>query len=194
MPKPIYGEAGSGILKHSLAILAFTNPSTNSYKRLVPGFEAPVSICYGMSNRSSVIRIPGYASSPDNKRFEFRPSDATGNPYLSFAVLLLAGIDGIINSIDPEKEGYGPIDINVYELQEQEKVRIKSLPKSLGESLEEYLPSNAVPTPLNSNCTTICKRLFIYNLFRLYRLGGRILLKYCTLFLVMTAEAQRPIF
>jgi glutamine synthetase len=166
-----------GILKHSPAILAFTNPSTNSYKRLVPGFEAPVSICFGTSNRSSVIRIPGYASSPEKKRFEFRPSDASGNPYLSYSVLLLAGIDGIINRIDPIKEGFGPFDVNVYELPEEERGKIKALPKSLDEALDalkadyefllrggvfdksfidnwidykynnEYIPSSIVPTP-----------------------------------------------
>lgn len=166
-----------GILKHSPAVLAFTNPSTNSYKRLIPGYEAPVSICFGESNRSSVIRVPGYATSPESKRFEFRPSDAMGNPYLSYSVLLLAGIDGIINKIDPVKEGYGPIDVNVFELTDSERSQIGSLPKSLPEALNalkqdhdfllrgdvfdshfidswinykyynEYIPYSAVPTP-----------------------------------------------
>jgi glutamine synthetase, type I len=169
MPKPLYGEAGSGmhihmmlrkdgrnifyneggysnlsrealffiggILKHSPALLGFTNPSTNSYKRLVPGFEAPVSICFGESNRSSVIRVPGYATSPETKRFEFRPSDAAGNPYLSYSALLLGGLDGMVNSTDPVKEGYGPFDVNVFELSDKEKTRIGTLPKSLDEAL-----------------------------------------------------------
>jgi glutamine synthetase len=125
-----------GLLKHSPAVLAFTNPSTNSYKRLVPGYEAPVSICYATSNRSSVIRIPGYANRPENKRFEFRPSDATCNPYLAYSAILMAGLDGIINKIDPVAEGFGPYDVNIYELDDETKKKIKALPKSLEEALE----------------------------------------------------------
>ncbi len=170
MPKPIYGEAGSGmhvhmqlfkdgkplfydekgysglsdtalyyiggLLKHAPALLAITNPSTNSYKRLVPGYEAPVSVCYATSNRSSVIRIPGYANRPESKRFEFRSSDATCNPYLAYSALLMAGLDGIINKIDPVKEGFGPYDVNIYDLSDEEKKKIKGLPKSLEEALE----------------------------------------------------------
>lgn len=170
MPKPIFGEAGSGmhvhmqlfkdgkplfydekgysglsqtalyfiggLLKHSPALLAFTNPSTNSYKRLVPGYEAPVSICYATANRSSVIRIPGYANRPENKRFEFRPSDATCNPYLAYSAMLMAGLDGIINKIDPVAEGFGPYDVNIFELDEEAKKKIKGLPKTLEEALE----------------------------------------------------------
>lgn len=184
MPKPLYGEAGSGmhvhmilrkdgknifyneegysklstealyfiggILKHSKALLGFTNPSTNSYKRLVPGFEAPVSICFATGNRSSVIRIPGYVKEPSKRRFEFRPSDATANPYLAYASLLMAGLDGIVNKIDPMKEGYGPYDVNVFDLPEEEKNKIEALPKSLDEALEElrkdhdFLTTNGV--------------------------------------------------
>jgi glutamine synthetase len=125
-----------GILKHSPALLAFTNPSTNSYKRLVPGFEAPVSICFATANRSSVIRIPGYANRPDKKRFEFRPSDATSNPYLAYSALLMAGLDGVVNKIDPIKEGYGPYDMNMYQLPEKIRNKIKSLPKSLEEAAD----------------------------------------------------------
>lgn len=170
MPKPFFGEAGSGmhvhiqlfkegkpvfydpdgysalsdtalyaiggILKHSPAIMAFTNPSTNSYKRLVPGYEAPVSLCFGTANRSSVIRIPGYATEPGEKRFEFRPLDATSNPYTAYAALLMAAIDGIKNKIDPTAEGFGPYDINVYALSEEERSKIKSLPKSLDEAAD----------------------------------------------------------
>lgn len=125
-----------GILKHSPALLAFTNPSTNSYKRLVPGYEAPVNLCFGMANRSAVIRIPAYAKKPEKKRFEFRSQDATCNPYLSFSALLLAGIDGIKNKIDPTEEGFGPYDVNVFNLPEEEKNKIKSLPKSLAEAAD----------------------------------------------------------
>ncbi len=170
MPKPILGEAGSGmhvhiqlfegdenlfyekggysdlsdvglyaiggILKHAASLMAFTNPSTNSYKRLVPGYEAPVSICYGTANRSSVIRIPGYATQPDKKRFEFRPSDATANPYLAYSALVMAAIDGIKHKIDPVKEGYGPLDVNVFHLSDEQRKRIKALPKNLFEVIE----------------------------------------------------------
>lgn len=125
-----------GVLKHAPSLLAFTNPSTNSYKRLVPGFEAPVSICFATANRSSVIRIPGYAKSPDKKRFEFRPSDGTCNPYLAYSAMLMAGIDGIVNKIDPTAEGFGPYDVNVFHLPESEREKIKALPKSLDEALE----------------------------------------------------------
>ncbi|MBA1336686.1 MAG: Glutamine synthetase type I [Firmicutes bacterium] len=125
-----------GILKHSPAMMAFTNPSTNSYKRLVPGYEAPVSICFGTANRSSVIRIPGYATSPEDKRFEFRPLDAACNPYLAYSALVMAALDGINNKIDPVAEGFGPYDVNVYALDEEQKGRIKALPKSLWEAAD----------------------------------------------------------
>ncbi|MGE5631014.1 MAG: type I glutamate--ammonia ligase [Caulobacteraceae bacterium] len=131
-----------GLLKHAPALLALTNPSTNSYKRLVPGYEAPVSICFATSNRSSVIRIPGYANKPENKRFEFRPSDATCNPYLAYSALLMAGLDGIMNKIDPVKEGYGPYDVNIFDLSEKERKKIKGLPKSLEEALEALKKDN----------------------------------------------------
>jgi len=125
-----------GILKHAPALLAFTNPSTNSYKRLVPGFEAPVSICYATANRSAVIRIPGYANKPEEKRYEFRPSDATCNPYLAFSALLMAALDGVQQKIDPVKEGFGPYDVNVFNLNEEERAKIKALPKSLSEAAD----------------------------------------------------------
>lgn len=125
-----------GILKHASALCAFTNPSTNSYKRLVPGYEAPVSICFATANRSSVIRIPGYATSPESKRFEYRPSDATANPYLAYSALLMAAIDGIKNKIDPTKEGFGPYDVNIYALSDEEKKKIKGLPKTLDEAAD----------------------------------------------------------
>lgn len=124
-----------GLLIHAPALLAFTNPSTNSYKRLIPGYEAPVSICFATANRSAVIRVPAYAKNPYAKRFEFRSSDATSNPYLAYSALLMAGLDGIINEIDPVAEGFGPYDINLYNLPKEEQVKIKSLPKSLDEAL-----------------------------------------------------------
>jgi glutamine synthetase len=125
-----------GLLRHAPALLAITNPSTNSYKRLVPGYEAPVSICFATSNRSAVIRIPAYAKTPESKRFEFRSSDATCNPYLGFAAMLMAGLDGIHQKIDPVAEGYGPYDVNLYTLSPEEQAKIKSLPKSLDEALD----------------------------------------------------------
>jgi len=125
-----------GILKHGPALLAFTNPSTNSYKRLVPGFEAPVKAIFGLANRSAAIRIPKYANTPETKRFEFRPPDATCNIYLALSALLMAGIDGIKNKIDPEKEGFGPYDVNVFQLPKSKLDKIKSLPTSLFEAAE----------------------------------------------------------
>lgn len=122
-----------GILKHSPALLAFCAPSTNSYKRLINGFEAPVAICFGASNRSAVIRIPGYAKEKEKRRFEFRAPDSTCNPYLAFASVLMAGIDGIKNEIDPIEEGYGPVESNIYELVEHGK--IKFLPDNLSDSI-----------------------------------------------------------
>lgn len=129
-------HAIGGLLKHAPALLALTNPSTNSYKRLVPGYEAPVSICFATANRSSVIRVPGYATQPEKKRFEFRPSDATANPYLAYAALLMAALDGIVNKIDPTSEGFGPFDVNIFELPESERAKIKALPKSLDEAAD----------------------------------------------------------
>lgn len=125
-----------GILKHAPALLGLTNPSTNSYKRLVPGYEAPVSICYATANRSAVIRIPAYAKSPQAKRFEFRSSDATCNPYLAYAALLMAGLDGILNKIDPVAEGFGPYDVNLYNLSPEEQAKIQALPTSLNQALD----------------------------------------------------------
>ncbi|MCL1829099.1 MAG: type I glutamate--ammonia ligase [Oscillospiraceae bacterium] len=125
-----------GILTHARALCAFTNPSTNSYKRLVPGFEAPVTIGYATSNRSSVIRIPAYAKDPDKKRFELRSPDGTCNPYYAYSAILMAGLDGIAKKIDPEKSGFGPYDFNLYNLSGEEKQKIKQLPRSLGEALD----------------------------------------------------------
>lgn len=124
-----------GILKHAPAMMPFTNPSTNSYKRLVPGYEAPVSICYGNANRSAVIRIPGYATAPDKKRFELRSPDATANPYFAYSVMLMAAVDGINRKIDPVKEGFGPYDCNLYTLDKAELLQVKGLPANLPEAV-----------------------------------------------------------
>lgn len=184
MPKPVAGEAGSGmhvhmllkkagkpifydekgyaqlsktalyfiggLLTHASSLCAITNPSTNSYKRLVPGFEAPVTIGYAMANRSAVVRIPAYAKSPDVKRFELRNPDATCNPYYAYAAILMAGIDGIKKKIDPHKAGWGPYDFNLYTLSEEEKKNIDGLPTSLDAALDaleadhDYLTAGGV--------------------------------------------------
>ncbi len=128
-----------GILYHGPALLAFTSPSTISYKRLVPGFEAPVKAIFGLANRSAAIRIPKYANTPETKRFEFRPPDATCNIYLAISALLMAGIDGMKKKIDPTKEGFGPYDINIFKIPKSEQEKIKSLPTSLKEALDALL-------------------------------------------------------
>ena len=125
-----------GILTHSPAICAFANPSTNSYKRLVPGYEAPVTIGYATSNRSSVIRIPAYAKEPQDKRFEYRSPDATCNPYYAYSAILMAGLDGIAKKIDPKAAGFGPYDFNLYNLTPEEQKNVKQLPRSLDEALD----------------------------------------------------------
>lgn len=139
-----------GLLKHARSLCAFTNPSTNSYKRLVPGFEAPVTIGFATANRSSVIRIPAYAKSPEAKRFELRNPDGTANPYYAYAAILMAGIDGIKNKIDPMTGGWGPYDFNLYELSEEQKKEVKALPRSLMDALDaleedhDYLTAGGV--------------------------------------------------
>lgn len=119
----------AGILKHLPAITAFANPTTNSYRRLVPGYEAPISICFGTANRSASIRIPGYTITEDEKRFELRSPDATCNPYLTYSAMMMAAFDGIINKLDYKE--FGPYDINLYALPEDKQSEIKSLPTSL---------------------------------------------------------------
>ncbi len=121
-----------GILKHAPALCAFTNPTTNSYKRLVPGFEAPVNLAYSQRNRSAAIRIPVYSSSPKAKRIEVRFPDGSCNPYLAFSAMLMAGIDGIINKIDPGE----PLDKDIYSLPPEELKNIPSTPGSLEEALK----------------------------------------------------------
>jgi len=169
MPKPIFGDNGSGmhvhlslwnggtplfadetgyaglsemarffiggLLKHAPAVLALAAPTTNSYRRLVPGYEAPVNLVFSQRNRSAAVRIPMYSDNPKAKRVEFRPPDPTANPYLTFSALLLAGLDGIQRGIAPEAHGYGPVDRNIYEMTAAEKREIRSVPGSLDESL-----------------------------------------------------------
>ncbi|MEA5598269.1 type I glutamate--ammonia ligase [Rivularia sp. UHCC 0363] len=121
-----------GILKHAPALLALTNPSTNSYKRLVPGYEAPVNLAYSQGNRSASVRIPLAGDNPKAKRLEFRCPDATCNPYLAFAAMLCAGLDGIKNKIHPGE----PLDKNIYELSPEELAKVPSTPGSLDLALE----------------------------------------------------------
>ena len=165
MPKPIFGDNGSGmhvhqslwkggkplfagngyaglsemamyyiggLLKHAPALCAITNPTTNSYKRLVPGFEAPVNLAYSQRNRSASVRIPMYSTNPKAKRIEFRCPDPTCNPYTGFAALLMAGLDGIINKIDPGK----PLDKDIYDMTREQLKDVPSTPGSLAQSLE----------------------------------------------------------
>lgn len=129
-----------GLLKHGAALSAFTNPSTNSYKRLVPGFEAPVALTYGMGNRASAVRIPRYVTNPEEVRIEYRPPDSTANPYLCMTAMLLAGIDGVVRKIDPVKEGYGPCDRNF--LDEHPHDTIHFLPRNLDEALDALALDN----------------------------------------------------
>lgn len=121
-----------GILKHAPALLALTNPTTNSYKRLVPGFEAPVNLAYSQGNRSASVRIPLSGTNPKAKRLEFRCPDATSNPYIAFAAMLCAGLDGIKNQIDPGE----PLDVDIYDLSPEELSKIPSTPASLPDALQ----------------------------------------------------------
>ena len=121
-----------GLLKHAGALSALNNPTTNSYKRLIPGYEAPVNLAYSSRNRSAVCRIPAYSQSPDAIRIELRSPDPTANPYLAFSALLLAGLDGIQNKIDPGD----PIDKNLYQLSGKEKDKLRTIPKDLDAALD----------------------------------------------------------
>ena len=165
MPKPLYGDNGSGmhthqslwkdskplfagdmyaglsqlalwyiggLLKHARALSAIIAPTTNSYKRLVPGYEAPVNLAYSRRNRSAAVRIPMYSASPKAKRVEFRPPDPSSNPYMAFAAMLMAGLDGVKNKIDPGE----PLDKDIYDLSPEELREVPSLPGSLEESLK----------------------------------------------------------
>jgi glutamine synthetase len=121
-----------GLLAHAPALLAFCAPTTNSYKRLVPGFEAPVSLLYSQRNRSAAVRIPVYFSSPKSKRVEFRSPDPTANPYLAFPAMLLAGMDGIRRGTEPPD----PVDANLYDLPADRQTEIAQVPTSLDRVLD----------------------------------------------------------
>jgi glutamine synthetase len=120
-----------GLLKHARALAAIIAPTTNSYKRLVPGYEAPVNLAYSRRNRSAAVRIPMYSSSPKAKRVEFRPPDPSSNPYMAFAAMLMAGLDGVINKIDPGES----LDKDIYDLSPEEMKNVPSMPASLEEAL-----------------------------------------------------------
>jgi glutamine synthetase len=138
-----------GLITHAPALLALCAPTTNSYRRLVPGFEAPVNLMYSARNRSAICRIPMYSTSPKAKRVEFRAPDPTANPYLAFAAMLMAGLDGIQRRIEPP----APIDEDLYELHDDRKASIKMVPGSLAEALtalendQEFLLKGDVFTP-----------------------------------------------
>ncbi|MBC7344940.1 MAG: type I glutamate--ammonia ligase, partial [Clostridia bacterium] len=121
-----------GLLKHAPALMAFCAPTTNSYRRLVPGYEAPVNLVYSQRNRSAAVRIPVYTPNPKTKRIEFRPPDCSANPYLAFAAMLMAGLDGIKNKIDPGP----PVDANTYELEPNAAEQLRTVPGSLIEALK----------------------------------------------------------
>src|SRR5438105_12206580 len=121
-----------GLLKHARALAAIIAPTTNSYKRLVPGYEAPVNLAYSRRNRSAAVRIPMYSASPKAKRVEFRPPDPSANPYMAFAAMLMAGLDGVLNKIDPSD----PLDKDIYDLSPEELREVPSLPGALEESLK----------------------------------------------------------
>jgi glutamine synthetase len=164
MPKPIFGDNGSGmhthqslwsggkplfagdsyaglsqmalwyiggLLRHARALSAIIAPTTNSYKRLVPGYEAPVNLAYSRRNRSAAVRIPMYSNSPKSKRVEFRPPDPACNSYLGFAAMMMAGLDGIVNRLDPGE----PLDKDIYDLSPEELKKVPSMPSSLDEAL-----------------------------------------------------------
>jgi glutamine synthetase len=128
-----------GILKHAPALCALIAPSTNSYRRLVPGYEAPINLAYSARNRSAAVRIPMYSKSEKAKRIEFRTPDPTCNPYLSFAACVMAGLDGVANKIDPGK----PMDKDLYELPPEEAKEIKQLPGSLDAVLDNLESDHA---------------------------------------------------
>lgn len=128
-----------GILAHAPALLAFCAPTANSYRRLVPGFEAPINLVYSMRNRSAAVRIPTYSSAPKARRIEFRAPDPMANPYLAFSAMLMAGLDGVRNKIEPP----APLDVDIYDLSPAEKAGIRATPGSLAESLDALEEDNA---------------------------------------------------
>ncbi len=138
-----------GVLKHAPALLAFCAPTTNSYKRLVPGYEAPINLVYSQRNRSACVRIPTYSSSPKARRMEFRAPDPAANPYLAFSAMLMAGLDGIKNKIMPPE----PVDKDIYEMPPAEKAHIAQTPGNLKEAIDaleadhDFLLEGGVFTP-----------------------------------------------
>ncbi len=175
MPKPIFGDNGSGmhthqslwakgkplfagdkyaglsqmalwyaggLLKHGPSLAAFIAPTTNSYKRLVPGYEAPVNLAYSSRNRSAAVRIPVYSNSPKAKRLEFRPPDPSCNTYLAFAAMLMAGLDGIKNKIEP----IGPLEADLFDMSAEELKKIPSMPGSLEQALDNLEKDHAYLT------------------------------------------------
>jgi glutamine synthetase len=138
-----------GLLKHAPSVLAFAAPTTNSYKRLVPGYEAPVNLVYSQRNRSASVRIPLYSKSPKAKRLEFRCPDPSCNPYLAFSAMLMAGLDGVQNRIEPPD----PVDKDLYDLPPEQLAAVPQVPASLEEALaaleadQDYLKAGGVFTP-----------------------------------------------
>jgi len=126
----------AGLLNHGPALLGFTNPSTISYKRLVPGYETPEAFFYGPANRTAAVRIPTYALNERRARVEFRLPDATCNPYLALSAIAMAGIDGIENNVDPIAQGLGPFDVSFAEIADEKRAKIKLFPTSLEGALE----------------------------------------------------------
>ncbi len=126
----------AGLLRHGAALTGLTNPSTNSFKRLVEGYEAPVNLFFSLANRSAAIRVPRYAISPKDKRIEYRPPDFTGNIYLTLAGMLMAGLDGIQTKLNPADHNFGPFDVNLARQDEAFKSRITPLPRSLYEAMD----------------------------------------------------------
>jgi glutamine synthetase len=176
MPKPLFGDNGSGmhchqslwkdgsplfydevgyaglsdmarwyiggLLKHAPSLLAFTNPTVNSYRRLVPGYEAPVNLVYSQRNRSACVRIPMYSNNPKAKRIEFRCPDPSANPYLAFSAMLQAGLDGVLNKIEPPD----PVDQDIYELGPEESKNLRIVPGSLEDVLDALEEDHAFLT------------------------------------------------
>lgn len=126
----------AGLLTHGRALAGITNPSTNSFKRLVEGYEAPVNLFFSLANRSAAIRVPGYAVSPEDKRIEYRPADSTGNTYLTLAAMLMAGLDGIQSKIDPQANNLGPFDVDISKQDADFRSKITPLPRSLHAALD----------------------------------------------------------
>jgi glutamine synthetase len=131
-----------GILSHARALCALTNPSTNSYKRLTPGFEAPVNCFFGKGDRSAAIRVPKYATDPSEVRIEYRTPDCTCNPYIALPAMLLAGLDGIINKIDPREHNFGPFEEDIFTWSAEKRSIIKNMPFSLDSALDALEQDN----------------------------------------------------